>query len=213
MKNVMVDLETLGSRAGCAILSIGAVAFDPVLGVHLHNGHYRVVTTESCVAAGLHIDQGTVDWWEKQSLEAQKVLVAAGQDGERAGSGTDLIPGVGALPLGAALAEFNTYLTKFGEDVRVWGNGADFDNAVLASAYAAADVPLGWKFYNSRCYRTLKNLLPEIKVRRSGTHHNALDDAITQAEHAVRLLQELNTAAAARATFVALKAALADAGW
>ena len=30
MEHCMVDLETLGKRAGCPILSIGAVFFDPV---------------------------------------------------------------------------------------------------------------------------------------------------------------------------------------
>lgn len=44
------------------------------------------------------------------------------------------------------------------------------------------DVP--WKFWNSRCARTYKNLpqARNVSVPRIGTHHNALADAIYQAQ-------------------------------
>jgi inhibitor of KinA sporulation pathway (predicted exonuclease) len=51
-----------------------------------------------------------------------------------------------------------------------------------------------WKFYNDRCYRTLKAMYPHIKMpKRTGTHHNALDDAISQVNHLILLpcFQEL----------------------
>ena len=41
-------------------------------------------------------------------------------------------------------------------------------------------------------YRTLKNLLPYIEMERVGEHHNALDDAKSQALHAIKLLKELH---------------------
>ena len=60
MQNVMIDLETLGRRAGCAILSIGAVAFDLKQG--LGEEMYVVVNRQSCNAAELHEDLSTLDW-------------------------------------------------------------------------------------------------------------------------------------------------------
>lgn len=178
MKDVMIDLETLGTRAGCAILSIGAVAFDAETG-ELGPELYTVVKLASCEAAGLHIDPGTVAWWEKQNPDAQKVLKQA-----RASRGNKVLV--------KALIGLNEYLAQFNSDeVRVWGNGSDFDNAILINCYAVSNLVMGWKFWNSRCFRTLKGLAPQLYMTRTGTYHNALDDAKTQAFHAIKVLREL----------------------
>jgi hypothetical protein len=73
-------------------------------------------------------------------------------------------------------------------DVRVWGNGADFDNPILAVAYRRTIFSgQPWKPYNGRCYRTVKNQFQDVKLVRTGTHHNALDDARSQATHLVEI--------------------------
>lgn len=179
MRDVMIDLETLGTRAGCVILSIGAVAFDANSG-ELGEEFYCVVNTESCKQAGLFVDQGTVDWWAKQSEQAREVLMQA----EEAG-----------FPLVEAMAELTEYLTQFKLGaVRIWGNGADFDNPILIACYAAVEQKVPWSPWNGRCYRTLKNLVKGPKLVRQGTYHNALDDAKTQAVHAIQLLKVLTDA-------------------
>jgi hypothetical protein len=96
--------------------------------------------------------------------------------------------GKNGIGLGNALIHFAEWMRG---EVNVWGNGAAFGNVILRSAYAACGLLPPWEFWNDRCYRTLKNLRPDIKLERSGTHHNALDDAITQAEHAVVILSAL----------------------
>lgn len=167
MQDVMIDLETLGTVPGCAILSIGAVAFNSRNG-EIDNGLYTIVSRESCAKMGLHEEPGTIKWWEGQGAEARDVLIAAAS------------PVAASLP--TALEELNAYLSQH-SGVRVWGNGADFDNPILAVAYRAAGVKPGWAAYNGRCYRTVKNMAKHVKMRRTGTHHNALDDAISQAKH------------------------------
>src|SRR5690554_2606812 len=119
-RDVMIDLETLGTTPGCSILSIGAVAFDENgLGAEF----YCVVSRESCQKYGLHEDRETLKWWENQSEEARKVLTEAEH-------GNALEP---------ALSMLSTFRGQFDlEEVRIWGNGSDFDNAILASCYAAA---------------------------------------------------------------------------
>lgn len=184
--NIMVDLETLGTVPGCAILSIGAVVFSTRTGL-LGKEFYSTIFRPSCELAGLHVDQGTVDWWAKQGAEAQKVLADS------------LNSGV-ALPLEASLGDFNVWMRSGGmaeRDIYMWGNGADFDNPILACAYKAAGVKPGWASYNGRCYRSLKNLHPLFglgqapKMARGGTHHNALDDAKSQAVHAIAIVRDL----------------------
>lgn len=172
MEHVMIDLETLGRRAGCSILSIGAVAFDPKLG--LGQEMYCVVNRTSCSLVGLHEDPDTLAWWEKQNESAKTVL----------GHSTE-----GGLVLTDALAKLTEFLAQFGhKKVKVWGNGSDFDNAILTACYAAIGQNIPWEFWNNRCYRTLKSLKPQIKLTRQGTYHNALDDAKSQAAHAIQLM-------------------------
>lgn len=175
--HVMVDLETLGSGPGCAILSIGAVAFDPG-GRALGDRFYQLVNTRSCRALGLREEAGTLAWWDRQSEQARTVLAEA--------ETCD-------VALGAALGRFAGFLARHKGDggVKVWGNGADFDNAILAHLYDRLGLEQPWAFWNSRCYRTLKNLRPDVRMGRSGVHHNALDDAVSQATHAQRIMRAL----------------------
>lgn len=175
--DVMVDLETLGKGPGCAILSIGAVAFNPITGL-MGAGFYTVVSTASCRALGLREDADTVSWWGQQSPDARRVLA------EAEASATTVADGLDA---------FGDYLKLWGgpRSVRVWGNGADFDNAILASLYHRVGKDQPWAFWNSRCFRTLKNLRLAPEPDRAGVHHNALDDARHQAAHAIAIHQAL----------------------
>ena len=178
MKDVMLDLETYGNTPGCMVLSIGACAFDPYTGA-IDEGFYTVVR-DGGKAYGLHRDESTVTWWKGQSAEARTVI--------------GLCRSTDAPDLSQALDALDEYVSRFGgRDCRVWGCGSDFDNAFIRAAYRAVDVerePV-WAFWNNRCYRTLKSFSVMEIVRREGTHHNALDDAKSQAEHAGRIMRKL----------------------
>lgn len=174
MDNIMLDLETLGTKPGCVVLSIGAVFFDEN---GLGETFYAVLNVADCQALGAFVQADTLAWWLRQEPAAQAALTQA-LTGENE-----------ALSL--ALLRFAAFCFKGGENVKVWGNGAGFDMPLLMAIYEAARIPLPWKFFNERCYRTLKSLRPAVRMARTGAHHNALDDARTQAEHTVRLLRAL----------------------
>jgi exodeoxyribonuclease VIII len=172
MKHLVVDLETLGTVPGCSILSIGAVFFD---GENLGDEYYKVIHRRSCIEAGLHEDPDTIAWWNKQSIEATQVLRDAELDGQ--------------YSLKGVLTEFTEFI-KRDTGVKVYGNGADFDNPILACAYRAVGMKQGWLPYNGRCYRTIKNMAINVpKLVRVGTYHNALDDAKSQALHLIEILK------------------------
>lgn len=178
--HVMVDLETGGNVPGCTILSIGAVQFNPMTG-KLGAEHYEVVNHKSCMDYGLFDNQSTINWWKNQSKEARSVLTLSMRKTKN-------------TPLPKALLNFQDFLcatTSF-DNIKVWGCGSDFDNAILSAAYNAVETDLPWLFWNNRCYRTMKTLAPSIKVVRQGTYHNALDDAKTQAIHLAQVVQHLN---------------------
>lgn len=169
MQDVMLDLETLGNNPQSAIIAIGAIKFNPETG-ELGDTFYRVVDAESSVSVGLKMDASTVMWWIKQGAGARGAFNVKGDS------------------LTEALLALNDWMP---EDPIVWGNGATFDNVILSSAYAASGVARPWKFWNDRCYRTLKSLFPQVELVRSGTHHNALDDAKSQAVHACEIFKEM----------------------
>ncbi len=168
MKNVSIDLETLGTQPGSIILSIGAVKFDPATG-QLGEEFYCVVHQDSCASAGLTADKDTLTWWTKQSPEAQQVLDQS-EDPDVADSLSDAL---------MMLANF------LGEGAKIWSNGANFDQPLLDVAYHRCGIPLPWKYWNSRCYRTVVALHPNEKAIRPPTvlAHNALEDAKWQAKH------------------------------
>lgn len=179
----MIDLETLGTRAGCALLSIGAVEFDPVAG-ELGAEYYAVTSRYSCARRGLFEDSATLAWWGGQPEEAREVLRLA-SDPET------------SQTLPQALGGLNKYLFALAapRDLRLYGNGADFDNPILAAAYAAAEMEFPVRF-GGRCYRTLKSLdelfgsaFEAPRLERQGTYHNALDDAKTQALHLIQIVR------------------------
>jgi len=177
MQHIMVDIESLGTRAGCAVVSIGAVAFDPTTNT-LGPTFYIVVNRASCRALGLHEDQSTLAWWRRQSEEAREVLIEA--------------ESIAAPTIPEVLEAFSTYLKPFPGTRRMWSCGADFDLPIIAHLYAITGRPLPWRYTNNRCYRTLRNLVPVVQDGRQGTHHNALHDAIHQAAHAMQCLAYLS---------------------
>ncbi len=166
MKNIMLDLETMGLGPNAAIIAIGAVEFDLEKG-KLGRWFYEVVDLESSVQLGGTIDPSTVLWWMRQSDEARNQFTYQG------------------APLTKALADFKNFFLEAGDNclTRLWGNGSDFDNMVLRSAYVNSGLKAPWLYGNNRCYRTVCSLVPGIKLVRKGTHHNALEDARSQAEH------------------------------
>lgn len=171
MTDVMIDLETMGQSPDAAIVAIGAVEFNRET-CELGQEFYTTVELESSVRAGGVIDPSTVMWWLSQSADARAALTS----------------GVG-VQLPVALASFSGWL-RMRDDlskVRIWGNGADFDNVILANAYRRLALPAPWKFWNSRCYRTWKSENRHVPMERSGVHHNALDDAISQAKHMLQV--------------------------
>lgn len=177
--NTMVDLETLGNRSGCVILSIGAVMMD-LNTMTLGPEFYSPISRASCEELGLHVDMDTIAWWRKQSPEARKVL----SDAES--------PEAPPMPL--VLRAFGGWMQSHccGEmdQRRLWGNGASFDAPILTEAFRLCCIKRPWPYWGDMCFRTVSNLNRHIVMERSGVQHNALDDARQQAKHLIKCLTQ-----------------------
>lgn len=161
MRNIMIDTETLGVRSSSVIISIGAVPFDDAA---IGPGFYQRVDIQSCLDVGLTVDASTIEWWMTQSDEARAAFDEKG------------------VPLRAAL---NRLSELFEGSELVWANGVNFDVPILENAYHACGMVVPWKFYNTRDYRTVKNMFPKEFLNSLRVEpvvaHNALDDARAQA--------------------------------
>lgn len=171
---VMVDIETLGTEPGAAIVSIGAIPFDED-GIRADDGFYEEIDLVSCESWGLSIDADTLQWWLGQSDEAREVLTGGG--------GEDLA---------GVIADFATWFNDVDAD-EVWANSPSFDCRLLEAAFDAVGVDTPWDFWQERDFRTLKNLPAFVYVEREDgdVEHNAIDDAALQARAASKTLQSI----------------------
>lgn len=170
LNHVMVDLETLGNKPSAVFISIGAVVFDPFTGaIDRQNSFYRRIDWES--ASHRQIDVSTVKWWMKQSAAAISEILQPGQEYLK------------------VLNDFSSWFPKGGV---IWGNGATFDVSILSDAYQHSPP---WQFWNVRDVRTVVDMAQGIVERESckfvGVKHNALDDAIFQAEYVSKMVMAL----------------------
>lgn len=173
--NVVLDLETLGTRPGDAIISIGAVLFDP--STHSIGAMFRAnLDIEQVVASGFGTTGGTIKFWMEQSDEARKQALENPMN-------------MHSVLMG--LADFLTHGEGgVNKSMKVWGNGAAFDNVLLREMYQRLGLQEPWAFWNDRCFRTLKSEFdPDKKLEPvfEGERHNALTDALHQAKWAVNI--------------------------
>lgn len=182
--HIMLDLETLDTGPRSVVTSIGAVAFDPA-GNTLGDKFYAELIDDLSTQqrAGRTISGDTVVWWMRQGQAAQQLFSPT------VGTAADA-----RYQTVEALENFAEFIDANGaRDVQLWGNGADFDNIILGSLYEDLGMKKPWSYNRNRCFRTIKNLpFPVQRPVREGTHHNALDDAVTQARHLQAIYTSIN---------------------
>ncbi|ENS5295305.1 3'-5' exoribonuclease, partial [Escherichia coli] len=175
--HLMIDIETMGKNPNAAIISIGAIFFDPQTG---DMGPEFSKTIDLDTAGGV-IDRDVIKWWLKQSREAQSAIL------------TD------EIPLDDALLQLREFIAENSGEffVQVWGNGANFDTVILRRSYERQGIPCPWHYHNDRDVRTIVELGKAIDfdartaIPFEGERHNALDDARYQAKYVSAIWQKL----------------------
>jgi len=172
-EDLMIDTETMGLPPDGALLSIGAVFFD-MKTCTLGPTFYRAINLATAVRDGGTITPGTVLWWLGQSQQARDAVRFGGID------------------IRNAMAEFSEFITDNStlKTVRPYGNGASFDLTIIDCAYKNAGLTRPWSPFKERCFRTIRNLYPQVEYNPDdkGTGaHNALADAVFQAQHLFKI--------------------------
>lgn len=167
--DAMIDLETLGTTPGCFILSVGAVAFDPLNAIMDENRTFYCKVSMDFNSYGLTIDPKTVKWWLGRDEDARMEFV---DDKE-------------ALPLLDVMREFHHWYREMSCS-KIWSHGASFDVPIWEEASRRVGLIVPWHHRDIRDTRTIFDLIDIVVQHRAGVKHHALDDAIAQAEAIIR---------------------------
>ena len=162
--DIMIDMETLDVLPTATVLTIGAVKFDP-FGDDVNEPNsdkfYVKVDVDSCDRLGCTVSQDTVEWWAKQSKEAQEEAFSLE-------SRIDIVDAMNQL-----------YKFCWGAK-RVWSHGAGFDVVICENLFRKIGKATPWSFWEVRDTRTLFDLGIDPQ-RPPVLKHHALEDAWNQA--------------------------------
>lgn len=169
--DVMFDLETLDTKPSAVILSLGAVKFDPrQKGIDPNAERLSLrIEIDPQSAMGRTISDDTIAWWATQSKEAQE---AAFGDANR-------------VTVEDAVEQFHKFVWN---SERVWSQGS-FDVNIIEHLYTSINKPYAWQYWQVRDSRTLFDFVDGQLDRTK--HHDAVEDAIAQAEAVQRALRKI----------------------
>lgn len=164
-RNVMVDIEALGTAPGSVVISIGACYFGKA---GTKDSTFKVnIDTFDSLMWGLKVDHRTCKWWANQSFMARDAATR------------------NPIGLLAALQQFSQFVK--GDDY-VWAKGPDYDLVLIQELYRVVEESIPWTFRNTKDVRTIMHLAQlktggRIDMPRSDRllQHDALDDALFQA--------------------------------
>lgn len=168
MKDIMIDVETLGTTPNSVILNIAAVCFDRengvigshlVLSVHPNQNNRRIC-------------KKTLRWWFDQPT-LLRVDAFCGRD---------------------ELRDSLAALAAFIDDETVWSQGIDFDFGILDHAYRQCGMQSPWQYNAKRDTRTVYDVcgFDPKTIERKGDHHDALSDCYHQIKCVVAALNQQN---------------------
>jgi len=171
MKDIMVDIETIGTRNDSVITQIGACYFDRNNG-DVGDEFIMNVEMSSCIEAGLTVTSGSLKFWfdNKRNITWLREPVR----------------------LSLALQKFGDFINKK-KNCLLWSH-ATFDMIVLASGYRAIKQGIPWSYRNVRDIRTLVDLSGVKYKKKEGEDektHDALEDCHYQVIYCTKCFQAL----------------------
>lgn len=165
----MIDCETLGLTPDSVVLSVGVVQFDPYDPSYRSTVYYA--EPSPTYQAIRKIDPDTLAWWEPRTN----------------------MPHGDTLPheVCRELSDFILRKIVPNSTPIIWARGTDFDIPLLTNLFAQYDLEVPWKYNQVRDLRTISKLFPNIVPTANNNPHNALSDALCQAEHCGRILRRI----------------------
>jgi hypothetical protein len=177
----MLDVECLGQAPRAALISIGAVEFDPDADASKDTTFYSEIDLDTSIQPWSEVDGDTLRWWMRQNPKAQVAFF-------------------GKERLADALRKLTAFI--FGSfqpacPKEIWCGPSGFDVPILENAYRNLRLPVPWHLRDVRCWTTFRKMMG-VPKQPGEAPHNALDDAKSQvatfrvAWSKLRRLEEIN---------------------
>jgi exodeoxyribonuclease VIII len=162
--HMMVDLETLATGAGAALLQVGWAVFDPA-GTAIVHAYQHNVNVDSCTIHGARVSHSAILWWLNQAPAARQSIM------------TNV-----ALPISDVLGRLYDAYERY-SCVAVWSHGATFDIPIIDWYAERLRIKPPWKYYDCRDTRTLYALAKSTgwQQDKKPVAHTAMADAVAQA--------------------------------
>ena len=174
MKDVMIDIETLGNTYDAVMIQLGACFFDRKTG-EIGKTFSVNIDRESCKANGFKENAETLKWWSEQNQEIFNTITTKDLNS-----------------VDIAMKSFNDFLGKGVKDLVIWSH-ATFDFVIVQNyltSLKAGYLP----FRGARDIRTLVDLsgINLDNYDWSKKTHDALDDCKFQVAYCVDAMNKLN---------------------
>lgn len=189
--DIMLDVETMGNSNKPVLAQLSAVAFRVADGVALGEFN-KLISPQSCVAAGLVCTGNTLDWWLTQDKATfNNVIVRALLEGEE-------------LP--AVLTSFSGWLEQMKKEnksktVKLYGNGPAADCVWVRSAYEGTKITAPWPYWDDACVRTYVDIGrrvfgfdPKKEIPFVGDKHDAIADCKHQIKYVTAIYNKIQGA-------------------
>ena len=163
MTSTMIDIETMGTKADCVVLTIGAVKFDINTQGSIEDTMYLHLNIDAQRALSRSVDCDTMTWWDTQDAAVRDEAFKLD----------------GRMPLVDALTALSTFVE--GAET-VWSQGPTFDMIILENLYTQLNMTVPWRYSRVRDSRTLFAVLGDQRPTNRPLAHNALSDCIYQAQ-------------------------------
>jgi hypothetical protein len=186
MNHLMIDIWALGAQPNAAICFIESVFFEPSTG-RTGASLFQMIDPRTAQDRGAYISIGSMIKW-------------LDQDERRIGDAT--LSGAHETHALINLARFieNAYPEATKENLKVWCKNGSRVFPILHSAYERASLEgvslLPWRTQNECCFRSLLTVAGVIGYAphpRPSVTHNAVTDAIYQAEQVCEIWQRLTS--------------------
>ena len=171
--DIMLDLESLGTRPDCAILTLGAVKFNPYVLDDFGESLYLRIDVDEQLALGREVQEDTLQWWMKQAEDVREEALG---EGDR-------------VSLESMYKQLNRFVVGV---TNIWCQGPAFDIVILENIYRQCGWPTPWQFWQIRDSRTLFGVHGDPREKGKVGLHNALEDCVSQAQGVQQIYHKLN---------------------
>lgn len=177
MKDIMVDIETLGTDVDSVITHVAMLEFDRETGEYGEN-ECLGIDIQSSLNAGLKISADTLLWWfgAKNSNvgdEARQELINRQKE---------------SMDIKEAMTKISSILT---DRYYIWAKPPMFDMSIIQYSIKICGLSPRWDFRKIRCVRTILDYYPK-DVEKAVNNHDPLSDCMNQVDQLVKTLKLLN---------------------